>query len=581
MAKIYYVQDKDGNTVYPVTHADAILGLEDVNVDLSAYQTKTDNNLATQSKDLVGAINELFQSADSGKELIANAIGEPVSADDTFSAMSNDINSLLSTFKTNMMNNGIAVGANDKFKQLIDKISTMTEEGQGKGIQFIQGEHVLSELLYTNNANITINTNLSFNPNYIIVYIPNITPLSVEYTNQPDVALTTDCRRMEIAAWYGSQYNYRGPAFELSYTQDTISVDIYKGATGYGAQIPAGTVVKWYAIGVGEEDTALRDSLASILENKGVDTTEEDDMASLISKVDEISVVEGAEKLPSWYRTSFSDRWIEAKELPSKNFYHSTSAIGDDIYIFGGNGSITTVSCYNTESNSWSTKQAMPQGRQRTRSSVVNGKVYVLSGFTGTNTLSTLNYCYDPTTNSWTTKTAVPEARTDHSSSAVDGKIYFMGGVNRGIKATNYCYDPATDSWTSKTNITQGRGYHSASVLDGKIYIIGGLNESESLQSTNYCYDPVTNSWTTKAAMSTTRYMHSSSAVDGKIYVLGGLNNINLNSCYDPASNSWSDKEPIPVGVQYHSSTSTNGRIYILGGYSNDIGIATNYCYIP
>ena len=287
MAKIYYVQDKDGNTVYPVTHADAILGLEDVNVDLSAYQTKTDNNLATQSKDLVGAINELFQSADSGKELIANAIGEPVSADDTFSAMSNDINSLLSTFKTNMMNNGIAVGANDKFKQLIDKISTMAEEGQGKGIQFIQGEHVLSELLYTNNANITINTNLSFNPNYIIVYIPNITPLSIEYTNQPDVVLTTDCRRMEITGWYGTEYEYRGPSFELSYTRDTINIKVSRGVSGYNPYMPAGTAIKWYAIGVGEEDTTLRDSLADILESNGVDVTENDDMAGLIGKVDQ------------------------------------------------------------------------------------------------------------------------------------------------------------------------------------------------------------------------------------------------------------------------------------------------------
>ena len=43
----------------------------------------------------------------------------------------------------------------------------------------------------------------------------------------------------------------------------------------------------YYAIGVGEEDTALRDSLASILQEEGVNVTEEDDMASLISKVDE------------------------------------------------------------------------------------------------------------------------------------------------------------------------------------------------------------------------------------------------------------------------------------------------------
>ena len=68
------------------------------NIDLSGKQDKTDESLLTESKDLVGAINELFQSANNGKELIANAIGEPVSKDDTFQAMSNDINILFSTF---------------------------------------------------------------------------------------------------------------------------------------------------------------------------------------------------------------------------------------------------------------------------------------------------------------------------------------------------------------------------------------------------------------------------------------------------------------------------------------------------
>ena len=48
-----------------------------------------------------------------------------------------------------------------------------------------------------------------------------------------------------------------------------------------------GTTNTYYAIGVGEEDNTLRDSLASILEDEGVSITEEDDMASLITKVDE------------------------------------------------------------------------------------------------------------------------------------------------------------------------------------------------------------------------------------------------------------------------------------------------------
>ena len=45
-------------------------------------------------------------------------------------------------------------------------------------------------------------------------------------------------------------------------------------------------ITKWLAIGVGEEDTTLRDSLANILEDEGVEVSPEDDMVTLISKVD-------------------------------------------------------------------------------------------------------------------------------------------------------------------------------------------------------------------------------------------------------------------------------------------------------
>ena len=124
-------------------HESLIEELNDLaNIDLSGKQDKTDESLLTESKDVIGAINELFQSANNGKELIANAIGEPVSKDDTFQAMSNDINGLLSTFKTNMMNNGITVEANDRFKSLIDKIANMVEEGSGKGIQYVSGNFI-------------------------------------------------------------------------------------------------------------------------------------------------------------------------------------------------------------------------------------------------------------------------------------------------------------------------------------------------------------------------------------------------------------------------------------------------------
>ena len=127
------------------------------------------NNLQTNNKTLVSAINELFQNANNGKELIADAIGEPLDSSDTFQAMSNDIHGLLSTFKTNMMKNGVTVSGTDKFKSLIDKIATMIEDGEGKGIQYASGDATIIAFPSSDHKGLKIEL-----PLYLIWWLWNI-----------------------------------------------------------------------------------------------------------------------------------------------------------------------------------------------------------------------------------------------------------------------------------------------------------------------------------------------------------------------------------------------------------------------
>ena len=79
------------------------------------------NMLNTENKTIVGALAEIV-----GKKVIADAIGEPLTETDKFTEMGSEINGLLSTFKTNMMNAGVVVEDGDKFKQLIEKVTTLT-----------------------------------------------------------------------------------------------------------------------------------------------------------------------------------------------------------------------------------------------------------------------------------------------------------------------------------------------------------------------------------------------------------------------------------------------------------------------
>ena len=261
--------------------------LGNIEVDLSPYQQKTDNNLQTSSKDVVGAINELFQSANNGKELIASAIGEPLNAEDTFSAMSNDINGLLSTFKTNMMNNGVTVNSSDKFKALIDKIATLVDS-EGKALQMAEGTlsipNMGSTSEYTKSYSQTINLDLDFQPNVIFIKDFNYT-CHYDYYNggrsNARVWISNVTQHISTIGW--------GDYINISLNGKSLTVVLGCSSSGYGVFTGDNTNLQYWAFGVGEEDTTLRDSLADILENKGVDVTEEDDMASLITKVDNIS----------------------------------------------------------------------------------------------------------------------------------------------------------------------------------------------------------------------------------------------------------------------------------------------------
>ena len=93
----------------------SILSLEEDAGDLTNLQT---NNKAS----LVAAINEVFQSANNGKDIIANAIGSPLVNSDAFSVMVEKIDTLTQTFQNTLTEKGVDVLPDDKMLTLIGKV---------------------------------------------------------------------------------------------------------------------------------------------------------------------------------------------------------------------------------------------------------------------------------------------------------------------------------------------------------------------------------------------------------------------------------------------------------------------------
>ena len=257
------------------------------------------NELETSDKsDMVNAINSLIDDrVDNINNInkLANSIGNPVTASDNVDEVCDKVNGLLSTFKTNMMNSGVMVEGTDKFKQLIDKIKGLTEGEGNKGIQFDSGIVTSS----TSKMTFTDDNNSVYDMYYFSLdYEPTILLIDTDFIQKMSTAITGEGSCSII---YNSLENKDTIVFSSSGTAGTASKFVNLNTNNNNGKL-CFPIVEWdynsnyknslsegkyYAIRVGEEDTTLRDSLASILQDEGVDVTEEDDMADLINKVDE------------------------------------------------------------------------------------------------------------------------------------------------------------------------------------------------------------------------------------------------------------------------------------------------------
>lgn len=100
--------------------------INNINKSLKDYVYKDNYDIGNESNnDLLikkNYFDELFTNVDSGKALIANAFGNPLSKEQSFIDIANNMNSLLETFQSNMRDKNISVSGNEKFEQLIEKI---------------------------------------------------------------------------------------------------------------------------------------------------------------------------------------------------------------------------------------------------------------------------------------------------------------------------------------------------------------------------------------------------------------------------------------------------------------------------
>src|SRR5512134_2221882 len=144
------------------------------------------------------------------------------------------------------------------------------------------------------------------------------------------------------------------------------------------------------------------------------------------------------------------------------------------------------------------------------------GKLYVMGGLAPGWTPKGLVYEYDPDKNTWIKKKNMPLPSHHVAVTELNGKIYVMGGFTKPAKGPTawvpidnaWEYDPAEDAWKALAPLPTKRGSPNAVAHNGKIYVIGGASVHPGSKepavhparphravSTNEVYDPATNTW--------------------------------------------------------------------------------------
>jgi N-acetylneuraminic acid mutarotase len=133
------------------------------------------------------------------------------------------------------------------------------------------------------------------------------------------------------------------------------------------------------------------------------------------------------------------DSWATKALMPTERSFFGVAVVNGKIYTVGGSnaGVLNITEEYDPVTDIWKTKAAMPTPRSSFGIAVYDNKIYVIGGVVGNDVNGAVptgaNEVYDPETDTWATKTPMPVAKSCLVASVVDGKIYLISGLLRGL----------------------------------------------------------------------------------------------------------------------------------------------------
>lgn len=171
----------------------------------------------------------------------------------------------------------------------------------------------------------------------------------------------------------------------------------------------------------------------------------------------------------------------------------------------------------------WEVCSTMTEAKSYMASVAVDNAIYTFGGTKSGEVIGTTEV-YDTQTELWTRKTSMPEGRYKHTALYLDGNIYICGGYDEDGNAVSGIarYNIANDAWADNYIITPNNNTNYASAIyNGELYIFGGKENGVDTKN-SYKYNFVTNQWTSVMSMPVTSTDAKAAATSFGFYILSG-----------------------------------------------------------
>jgi hypothetical protein len=241
--------------------------------------------------------------------------------------------------------------------------------------------------------------------------------------------------------------------------------------------------------------------------------------------------------------------WTSIATAP--NFFGRAigGAIGDYIYVFGGQNSVGNAFAYHVPTGAWVSSTPSPNPGYNSSFCVAKGELYKLSG-TGP---SGIFEKFTPDGNgggTWTTLTPTGTTLMNAQSQMTsDGNYIYLHSSDYATPASSFFarYDLLTNSWQALTASSLIKRYPGLAYHNGFVYLIGGLIPAGQDPTACARYEIATGTWTAIAQLPEAANFSKWTVTTVNDYIAvassgGGYSTYPINDkvfYYDPVTNTW------------------------------------------